>query len=167
VQGALLAALLFFFTACADAADAAVATDVPAGKAKTIRIRGVPAGATVAVRVVTNGPLLVALVGAKHLKAPGAGSKPLFRGEVRDKLAFRVAVTEADDYVLVLSNRGGQEARSVEAQIRATGAAPKRAPQPYSPRPEKASWSLSDSSSVSSERRARECAASARRCASQ
>jgi hypothetical protein len=147
VQGPLLALLLLVATDLS-AADAAIVTEIPAGQSKTIRVRSLPAGAVLAVRVVTNGRLLVALISARQLKEPREGAKPLFRGVVQDKLAFRVAVPEADDYVLVLSNRGGKQTLSVEAQIRAVAAQPppRPAPKDYSPRPEKASISPSASS---------------------
>lgn len=91
-------------------------------------MRGVAAGTVVAVRIVTSGRLLVALVGMKQLREPKPGSKPLFRGVTRDKLSFRVTISEADDYVLVLNNRAGRETLSVEAQIRAVRRAPKPPP---------------------------------------
>jgi len=93
-------------------------------------MRSLPAGAVVAVRIVTSGRLLVALVGAKQLKEPRASSKPVFRGAVQDKLSFRVVIPEADDYVLVLSNRAGKETLKVEAEIRAVRRRPKPPPGP-------------------------------------
>jgi hypothetical protein len=91
-------------------------------------MRGVAAGTVLAVRIATNGRLLVALVGMKQLKEPKPDSKPLFRGVTQDKLSFRVTISEADDYVLVLNNRAGRETLSVEAQIRAVRRAPKPPP---------------------------------------
>jgi hypothetical protein len=160
--------LLLLAASPAVAAEMAVTVEVPAGQTRTIRLRTVPQGAAVSVRIVSDGRVLVALVAAKQLKNPGTEPKPLFRGSTDRKLSFRVTIPERDDYFLLLNNRAGTDSRSVEVEIRSTQRAPKPAPPPsYSPRPEKASWSLSDSSMVSSERRARECAASARRCASQ
>lgn len=100
-------------------------TEVPPGQSKSIRLRGLPAGTVVAVRIVTNGRLLVALVGMKQLKEPKPDSKPLFRAVVQDKLSFRVTIAEADDYVLVLNNRAGRKTLSVEAEIRAVRRPPK------------------------------------------
>lgn len=160
MQGALLAAALALFAAGAAATDAAVSMDVPAGESKAIRLRNLPPGASLAVRVVSNGKLLVALV--------GPGKQALFRGSLERTLAFRVRVRNGGDHFLVLNNRAGSEMRAVRTDIRAAPAP--RAPPPgerYSPRPEKASWSLSESSIASSPRRMRECAASARRCASE
>jgi hypothetical protein len=149
------------------AAEVAVTVEIPAGQTRSIRLRSIPDGSALAVRLESDGRVLVALVAAKQLKNPGAPPKALFRGAIERKLTFRVSIAERDDYYLVLNNRRGTEPRSVEVEIRSTRRAPKPAPPPYSPRPEKASWSLSDSSMVSSERRARECDASARRCANQ
>jgi len=146
MPGAFLAALLLLAATPALGAEAAVATEVPAGQSKSIRMRGLPAGAVVAVRIVTSGRLLVALVGMKQLKAPKPDSKPVFRGVVQGKLSFRVTISEADDYLLVLNNRAGKETLSVEAEIRAVRPPRKPPARDYSPRPEKASTSPSASS---------------------
>ena len=131
---ALLAALLLLIAGSAAAADAAVSTEIAAGKAKNIRLRNLPSGATMAVRIVSTGKLLVALVSAKDLRTV------LFRGAVERRVTFRVSIPESGDYLLVLSNRGGAEALEVQAEIRAL-AKPRPAPRDYSPRPEKASMS--------------------------
>ena len=141
MPGALLAALLFLAAAPAAAAEAAVATEIQPGQARSIRIRSLPRGADVAVRIISSGRLLIAFIAMRQLKAPSKDSKPLFRGVVRDKMSFRVVVPEADDYVLVLSNRAGKETVKVEAEIQAVRGRSKPAPRDYSPRPEKASWS--------------------------
>jgi hypothetical protein len=88
-------------------------------------MRSVAAGTVVAVRIVTSGRLLVALVGTKQLKEPKPDSKPVFRAVVQDKLTFRVTIPDTDDYLLVLNNRAGREKLSVEAEIRALRRAPK------------------------------------------
>ena len=142
MQGALLAAL-FLVAGSALAAEVAVTVEIPAGQTRSIRLRGVPAGAVMAVRIEADGRVLVALVGAKQMKDPGGKPKALFRGAAQRKLSFRVSVPERDDYFLVLNNRQGSEPRSVEVEIRSARRAPKPAPPPYSPRPEKASWSPS------------------------
>jgi hypothetical protein len=112
-------------TGAAAAAETGLAFEVPPGQTKSIRMRSLAAGTVVAVRIVTSGRRLVALVGMKQLKEPKPDSKPLFRGVTQDKLSFRVTISEADDYVLVLNNRAGRETLSVEAQIRAVRRAPK------------------------------------------
>lgn len=116
------------------AADAAIETDVPAGQSRSIRIRNLPAGAQLAVRIVANARLLVAVVSARQLKEPRAGEKPLFRAVVQDKLSLRVSIAEAGDYLVVLSNRGGKQAVTVQAEVR-VARSPKRAPPPSRPPP--------------------------------
>ena len=154
MQGALLAALLAFVAGPA-AADAAMSIEVPAGASRAVRLTNLQPGAALAVRVISSGKLIVALV--------GPGKQALFRGSLERALAFRVRVRSAGDHFLVLSNRAGAETLTVRTDIRAERA-PRAPPPPgYSPRPEKASWSLSESSVASSPRRMRECAASARR----
>ena len=123
-------------------AETGVAFEVPPGQSKSIRMRGLAAGTLVAVRIVTSGRLLVAMVGMKQLKEPKPDSKPVFRAVVQDKLSFRVAIPETDDYLLVLNNRAGKQMLSVEAEIRAVRRAPTPpAPGYHSPHPEKASLS--------------------------
>ena len=106
--------------ACAPLAaqEAAVATDIAPGKSKSVRLRSLPQGAVVAVRVTS------------------------FRGVVQDKLSFRVTIPEADDYLLVLNNRAGQETLKVEVEMRASRGRSKPPPRDYSPRPEKASLQI-------------------------
>jgi hypothetical protein len=121
---ALLAALLSL-PAIAAPAEADVAFEMPPGQSKSIRMRSVAAGTVVAVRIVTGGRLLVALVGMKQLKEPKPNSKPVFRAVVQDKLSFGVTHAESDDYLLVLNNRAGRETLNVEAEIRAMRRSPK------------------------------------------
>lgn len=147
MPGALLAALLLFAAAGVAAQEAALQTEIAPGKSKSVRLRGVPQGTGIAVRVVTSGRLLVALVGLKQLKEPKPDSKPVFRAAVQDKLTFRVTAPRTDDYLLVLNNRAGRETIKVELEIRGLPARRKpRPPRDYSPRPEKASMSPSASS---------------------
>jgi hypothetical protein len=165
VQSAVLAAaLLLLAPGLAAAADAAVSLELPAGQSKNIRLRNLPLGTVLAIRIVASGKLLVALVSQKELKSSERAPKPLFRGALERKLSFRVVIPEPGDYYLVLNNRNGAEMLEVQTDIRAE---PVRRRPGYSPLPEKASWSPRESSMPSSARRVLECPASARRCASQ
>ena len=101
-------------------------------------MRNVAAGTLIAVRITTSGRVLVSLVGLRHIKQPQPESKPLFRGSTEEKLSFRVTAPEADDYVLVLSNRGGSQDVSVQAEIQAVRRAPRPPPKDRAPRHEKA-----------------------------
>ena len=125
---ALLAALLLAAVP-ALAGDAAMSFDVPAGQAKNIRLKNLPRGAGMAVRIVSNGKLLVALVSERQVKSPQAGRAALFRAVVERSITFRVEIPESGDYFLVLSNRGGAETRAVQTEIRTQSAPHKPAPQ--------------------------------------
>ena len=81
-----------------------------------------------AVRIVTSGRVLVALVAEKQFRAPEPDAVPLFRGVVERRLTFRVSIPERGNYFLVLSNRGGAETLEVQAEIRTLGG-PKPAPR--------------------------------------
>ena len=122
--------------------EAAVSTEVPAGQSKSVRLENLPQGAVLTIAIVTSGRLLVALVGAKELKRSRSRAKALFRGAVDRKLAFRITIHEADDYYLVLNNRKGSEALTVETQIRAVRgrANPKPAPEKASLQRRKIAW---------------------------
>lgn len=114
--------------------------EVPAGQSKHIRLRNLPSGAVLAVRIASTGRVLVALVGGKQLRGKKDGPKPVFRGAVERKLSFKVTIPEADDYYLVFNNRRGSEALSVEAEIRAVRgrAHPPKERERRSPGPDKA-----------------------------
>jgi hypothetical protein len=141
VPRALLVILLLLLVNPVVAADASVSIEVPAGKSKNIRLRNLPAGGAMAVRIISSGKLLVALLSEKQLKSPQPEATPLFRGVVERRITFKVSIPESGDYFLVLSNRGGTELLEVQAEIRAVAAPRRPAPRDYSPRPEKASMS--------------------------
>ena len=121
--------VLLVAAAAAFGADAAMSLDVPAGQAKNIRLRNLPRGTAMAVRIVSSGKLLVALVSERQVRSPQPGRAPLFRAVVERTITFRVEIPESGDYYLVLSNRGGSETRAVQAEIRAQGAPRRGAPE--------------------------------------
>ncbi len=114
---AISVALLLGHTAPAVAATAQVATEVPAGKTKTMRLRRLPRGAIVGVRIRSSGPLQVALVSATQLK--NSDPRALFRGALERILTFKVVVPASSDYYLVLDNRRGTKAVQVETTVSA------------------------------------------------
>ena len=132
---ALGAALLF---ACAEVTAAGgtvqVSVEVPDGKTRSVRLRNLPRGASVAVRISAAGKLQVVLISAAQLKS----KKPeaLFRGTLDRSLTFRVILPEPGDYFLVLDNRRGAEPVKARATIRAEkkSAAP-RTPGPGEKKP--------------------------------
>jgi hypothetical protein len=130
LAGALLAATLVASGwPDARAATVQVTVDVPPGKTKTVRLRKLPEGAAVAVRIRAEGQLRVALVSVAELKSP----KPeaIFRGAFDREMSFQVRIPAAGDYVLVLDNRRGTESVKTRATIQARPPAGK--PKPDGP----------------------------------
>ena len=96
--------------------------DVPAGQWKAARLKNLPKDAVVAVRVESDGDILVGLLDSTSKGQPDT-SRPLFTGRVEKRLSFSVTVTEAGDHYLVLDNRRGSEPRSVRVTLRAARSA--------------------------------------------
>jgi len=126
----LAAGLLACAAPALHAAAVQVAVEVPQGKSKTVRLRNLPKGARVAVRIHTDGDLRIALVSAAELKR--AKPQALFRAAVDRSLTFQVVIPESSDYYLVLDNRRGTEPVKTRATIQAQRGtdAPGRPPPP-------------------------------------
>jgi hypothetical protein len=114
------ALLLMLGAAQARAASAELNAEVPAGKWKALRLRGLPQGASLSVRVETSGPILVLFVHQEQLKGfPEKPVRPAFRGSVERRLAFRLSLPLAGDYYVILDNRKNAADREVRVQIEA------------------------------------------------
>jgi len=113
---------------------AQVSVEVPDGRTRSIRLRNLPRGTVVAVKVSAEGQLQIALISAAQLKS----KKPeaLFRGALDRSITFQVTLPESGDYFLVLDNRRGSEPIKARATIRAErkSAAP-QAPGPREKKP--------------------------------
>ena len=110
-------ALLAGAQARAAGGTAQVSIEIPAGKTKTVRLRNLPRGTQVTIRIDADGKLVVALVSGVQLKSP----KPeaLFRGALDRRMSFKVVIPESSDYYLVLDNRRATAAVKARATIRA------------------------------------------------
>lgn len=138
---AALGAGLLFAGAEAPAAGgtAQVSVEIPNGKTRTVRLRNLPQGTVVAVRVRAEAALQIALISAAQLKS----KKPeaLFRGALDRSITFQVVLPESGDYFLVLDNRRGAEPVKARATIRAEK---KSAPRTLEPRKEKPAGPLKE-----------------------
>lgn len=117
------------FGASGQGHDAQVSIDVPKGKTKTIRLRRLPLGTSLAVAVAASGALRIALVSGRELQ--NTSPRAIFSGGLEHKMSFKVVIPESGDYYLVLDNRRGGGDVSATAAMRAE---PGRA-QPPAPRP--------------------------------
>jgi len=125
---ALVAMLLLAYAEpLAAAASAQVAVEVPSGKTKSVRLRNLPRGTLVSVRISASGKMQFALISAVQLKS----RKPeaLYRGALKRSVSFQVILPESSDYYLVLDNRRGIE----PVKTRATIKAEKGPPEPQAP----------------------------------
>lgn len=124
---ALLFLALLFQGTDALAAKAALNAEVPAKTWKSLRLRGLPKDASLAVRVEASGPITVILVHESELRRFPSPVRPAFAGSLERRLSFRVTVPVAGNYYVILDNRKGTEARTIKLLIEALGA---RRPQP-------------------------------------
>jgi hypothetical protein len=76
----------------------------------------------VAVQVVSNGEIVVALVDSEGYQRFSQTSRPLFVGRVEKRFSFSVSIPVKGDYFVVLDNRSGQEQRAVTVAVRAARA---------------------------------------------
>jgi hypothetical protein len=108
-----------------------VSIEIPAGKTKTVRLRNLPRGTQVTVRIDASGKLVVALVSGLQLRSPRP--EALFRGALDRRMSFKVVIPEPSDYYLVLDNRRASEAVKARATIRAVREATKPRAPPANP----------------------------------
>jgi len=93
-----------------------VSIEIPAGKTRTVRLRNLPRGTHVTIRIDASGKLVIALVSGVQLKS--RTPEAVFRGALDRRMSFKVVVPESSDYYLVLDNRRATEAVKARATIR-------------------------------------------------
>jgi hypothetical protein len=109
------------------AAEAELTAEVPAQKWRALRLKGLPQGATLSVRVETSGPIRVILAREDEAQRFPKGLKPTFSGSTEQRLSFRIRVPVAGTYYVILDNRKGDAQRDVKVYVQAQ---PARRPQP-------------------------------------
>lgn len=128
------AALLLLCAACAFAAEAELSAEVPAEKWRALRLKGLPRGASLAVRIETSGPIRVILAREGEVQRFPRGLKATFSGTAERRLRFKVSIPAAGTYYVILDNRKGDAAREVRVYVEARRArAPRPGPAPKPP----------------------------------
>jgi len=102
----------------ATSAEVSLGVVVPAGAWKGVRLQGISVNATLTASVESDGEIAVALLDAEQYAAFPAGTKAVFRGRTDGKLEFAVRAPVRGDYYLIVDNRDGSDARSVQLTIR-------------------------------------------------
>lgn len=115
----ILCFCLFSLASAAAKGPVAVNVDIPPNTRKAVRLRNLPRDAKVDVAVVSSGEIIVAVVDSDGYARFPSGSRPLFLGQVDDRLAFSIKIPAADHYYLVLQNRSTTDPRSATLMIRA------------------------------------------------
>jgi hypothetical protein len=100
-----------------------VNVDVPSGQWKAARLKNLPKDAMVAVKVESNGEVMVALVHAKAFQNSPDSSRPLFAGRVERRLSFSVAIAEKGQALKMNdeSFHGASERRKTRKHEKARG----------------------------------------------
>jgi hypothetical protein len=137
-----LPAVLLLLSCLAAAPDAlaarvSVQAEVAPSTWKTVRLRGLPRGGSLAVRVETSGPINVLLVHESELARFPKPVRPAFAGSLDRRLSFKVTLPVAGTYYVVLDNRKGAEARSVKLLIEALRPRSRSPKAPARPKTEK------------------------------
>ena len=124
VIGALAA--LLCAPAPAGAVEATLKVDIPAGKWKSVRLKSLPRGTSLDLKIESSGPVRVILVDSVELrKFPN--TRALFEAAMEKKLAFKVVIPRGGDYFVVFDNRQSAQAPQITLNIKA------QAPSPASP----------------------------------
>jgi hypothetical protein len=118
LAAALLAALTVS-APVANAAQAQVNSKVPAGKWKAVRLKNLPEGASLSVKVAASGSLVVILVHEAELKRYPKPISPAFQGTLERTLSFSVVIPESGNYYIIFDNRRGTDERRVRILIQA------------------------------------------------
>lgn len=130
----LLSGLLLWGASAGFAAEAELSAEVPAEKWRALRLKSLPQGASLSVRVETSGPIRVILAREDEAQRFPRGLKAAFSGSAERRLSFRISIPVAGTYYVILDNRKGDAQREVRVYIEAL---PARRPQPK-PAPKKA-----------------------------
>lgn len=107
----ILTLVLFVSPAGAQTVSASLEAEVPAGEWKTTRLSHLTKGVELTIRITSDGPVTVALVDRTELDKPAGRRRPLFFGELTDRLAFTITTRRSGDHYLIIDNRKGHQAR--------------------------------------------------------
>jgi hypothetical protein len=123
----LLACLAWLPPALAFAVEATINVDVLGGKWKGVRLKSLPRGASVALRIESSDALRVIVVDSSELRR-FPNTRPLFEASMEKRLGFSVVIPRSGDYYVIFDNRKSTEPRQVKFNVKAD--TPARSPPP-------------------------------------
>ena len=103
----------------AKSGSASLTQEIPAHTWKGVRLKNIPMGSKLSVELKTDGPVAIVLLTAHEYASFPAPGQAVFRAEAQDELSFSVLAPESSDYYLLIDNRAGDSARSIEFTIEA------------------------------------------------
>lgn len=96
---------------------AKLSADIQGGKWKSVRLRDLPKDTVLAVKVESNGEMVVSFLDYRNYQSFSKTSRPLFQGIVKKRLSFSIVIPSKGDYFIVLDNRSGKEPRIVGLMV--------------------------------------------------
>jgi len=98
---------------------ASLELDVTGGSWQGVRLKNVPTGTQLEMKVVSDGAVEILLLDAdQYARFPAAGGA-LFRGRTEQRLATTLRIPRSGDYYVLIDNRAGATARSVQVEVAA------------------------------------------------
>ena len=114
----LLACLAWLPPELAFAVEATINVDVLAGKWKGVRLKALPRGVSVALRIESSDPMRVIVVDSSELRR-FPNTRPLFEASMEKRLGFSVVIPRTGDYYVIFDNRKSTEPRRVKLNVKA------------------------------------------------
>ena len=123
----LVACLGWLLPVDAFSVEATINVDVQGGKWKGVRLKSLPRGASVALRVESSDALRVIVVDSGELRR-FPNTRPLFEASMEKRLGFSVVIPRSGDYYVIFDNRKSTSPRQVKLNVKAD--TPARSPAP-------------------------------------
>jgi len=130
----LLACLAWLSPARAFAVEATVNVDVAGGKWKGVRLKSLPRGVSVALKIESSDALRVIVVDSSELRR-FPNTRPLFEASMEKRLGFSIVIPRSGDYYVIFDNRKSTEPRQVKLNVKAEP--PPRSQPPPAGKPKK------------------------------
>ena len=109
------------------AVEATVNVDVPGGKWKSVRLKSLPRGVSLTLKIESSDALRVIVVDSSELRR-FPNTRALFEASMEKRMGFSVVIPRSGDYFVIFDNRKSTEPRQVKLNVKAEP--PTRSPPP-------------------------------------
>lgn len=104
-----------FLPGTSAAVEASVSASVSPQQSKVIRLKNLPANATLQVKINSNGKLIAALYHESDIKKQAGNSAGVFNSKFDRRISFSLKIEKAGHYYLILKNQSGS--KTINANI--------------------------------------------------